>query len=547
MYDAINFSQNIYGGTARSMALGNAVTAVGGDLGTVGINPAGSAVAYYGQFTITPGVTVPSVRSSINYDGGGDEQHRSRFTLPNCGISMSFPTGNYSGLKNFTFAFVANQTSNFNMSPYTSWRNGQNSKLAEFASAAYGYDENVLAEYSAFNNSDIPWDVLAAYQSGMFGSYEKGEYGGYVGNTERISEDGSYHFVPGELSQTSSVNRTGVKSDIVINMAWNFNDNLYLGVNMGIPSATYRYSEFFSEAPVNIEQFPIAFHEGDTYFRSGSYEYNYLADISGIYAKVGLIWLPTRNIRLGAAIQTPTIMTVKEAWKYGCATDFDNVRFNGDIVSPQGEYTYGIRTPYRFNLGAAVTIGTRGFLSADYEMADYSVMRFKDVYDDGYDRYITNSDAFYDVNQTNKYFCGLAHQLRVGGELKVTPAFALRAGYTLSTSPERHWKDNRGNDVTADDYLANFADYDKNVMTLVSSNYYGDKTQSYSLGVGYSSPGSFFADFAVRMTDYPKWDFSPYYDYYGYTSNGDFIDLKAPRVHNTKSIFDAVLTLGWRF
>ena len=45
MYDAINFSQNHYFGTARSMAMGNAVTAVGGDLGSIGINPAGSAVA----------------------------------------------------------------------------------------------------------------------------------------------------------------------------------------------------------------------------------------------------------------------------------------------------------------------------------------------------------------------------------------------------------------------------------------------------------------------------------------------------------------------
>ena len=44
-YDAILFSQNHYYGTARSMALGNAMTALGGDLGSIGINPAGSAVA----------------------------------------------------------------------------------------------------------------------------------------------------------------------------------------------------------------------------------------------------------------------------------------------------------------------------------------------------------------------------------------------------------------------------------------------------------------------------------------------------------------------
>ena len=69
MYDAINFSRNEYLGTARSMALGNAVTAVGGDLGTVGINPAGSAVANYGQMVITPGISSSVVGSSYSPSG----------------------------------------------------------------------------------------------------------------------------------------------------------------------------------------------------------------------------------------------------------------------------------------------------------------------------------------------------------------------------------------------------------------------------------------------------------------------------------------------
>ena len=44
-YDALMFSENNYEGTARSVAMGNAFTALGGDLGAVTMNPAGSAVA----------------------------------------------------------------------------------------------------------------------------------------------------------------------------------------------------------------------------------------------------------------------------------------------------------------------------------------------------------------------------------------------------------------------------------------------------------------------------------------------------------------------
>ena len=56
-YDALNFSENDYEGSARTVAMGNAFTALGGDLGSISINPAGSAVAKYSQFSLTPALT----------------------------------------------------------------------------------------------------------------------------------------------------------------------------------------------------------------------------------------------------------------------------------------------------------------------------------------------------------------------------------------------------------------------------------------------------------------------------------------------------------
>ena len=40
--DALRFSDNNYYGTARSISMGNAFTALGGDLGSISLNPAGS-------------------------------------------------------------------------------------------------------------------------------------------------------------------------------------------------------------------------------------------------------------------------------------------------------------------------------------------------------------------------------------------------------------------------------------------------------------------------------------------------------------------------
>lgn len=59
--DALRFSENEYYGTARSVAMGNAFTALGGDLGSVSINPAGSAVQNYSQITLTPQINIMTV------------------------------------------------------------------------------------------------------------------------------------------------------------------------------------------------------------------------------------------------------------------------------------------------------------------------------------------------------------------------------------------------------------------------------------------------------------------------------------------------------
>ena len=169
MYDGINVSRNEYFGTARSMGLGNAVTAVGGDLGMIGINPAGSAVANYGQFVITPGLSVSVVEGSYYPEAGmnpptrfASQRRQSKMTLPNIGTSTVINTGRSRGVKSFTFAFVSNQISQYNYSSNVIGENSQTSKIAEFASGAMGWDESILQDYNSYENSNVSWDILTA-------------------------------------------------------------------------------------------------------------------------------------------------------------------------------------------------------------------------------------------------------------------------------------------------------------------------------------------------------------------------------------------------
>lgn len=551
MYDAINFSRNEYYGSARSMALGNAVTAVGGDLGTIGINPAGSAVANYGQLTITPGVSISAVGSAYSPYGETDygpvrNYSRARMTLPNLGISAVFPTGRSRGLRSWTLAVVSNQTSQYNYYANAFGQNSMTSKVAEFAAAAYGCDEGVLSRTDAFDGSDISWDILTAYQAGMFGSYGNGA--DYVGVTETIDPSGKWHYVPGPLSQTSVTHKWGSKNDVVMNLGLNFSDKVFVGFNLGLPYARYGYSEAFYESAVNPEQFPIVFmgddgSEYDTNFLSASYGYQYLADVDGIYGKLGVIVTPFEGLRIGAAVQTPAMYTITEHWQYSAATSFADDYFSDDKTSPEGEYSYNLTAPYSASFGLAWTFGTRGFVSLDYELTDYSIMRFRELNPGR----AVSQDIFFDLNEANRYFAGVAHNLRIGGEFRLTPAFSVRAGYSLATSPERHWTNDKGEDVTSGDFLAEFDAYNSRAKRLVSAEYYPDRTQAVSFGLGYSSPGSFFADIAAVLTSYPDSVFSPYYDYVNYDADGNEVNVASPRILNHRNLWNVALTIGWRF
>ena len=122
--DALLFSENEYGGTARSVAMGNALTAVGGDLGSLGLNPAGSAVAGYSQMTLTPALSFSVARAtSDNPELGYGDNVRTLYTrvkMPNLGVVANINTGRRHGLKRVSFGFLYNSTADYTGHMYAS-------------------------------------------------------------------------------------------------------------------------------------------------------------------------------------------------------------------------------------------------------------------------------------------------------------------------------------------------------------------------------------------------------------------------------------------
>ena len=520
-YDALLFSENNYEGTARTVAMGNAFTALGGDIGSVTINPAGSAVAGYSQVTLTPALTIsanttkgvsPFTDGNLPYFEKEMRSSITRFSMPNLGVTLNFDTHRTSGLKNVSIGFLMNRSASWDDDVYASGTNNSTSFMGSMAydATVNGYLGADLGAKDAYDF--MPWKPVVGYQSGMistFGGYDDQ----FVGASEVIYDNGEVA-IGGPLAQSYGRSVKGGKEDYVFNIGTNFSDFIYLGANLGISSLDYGYDEYFKEGAIDPSDFEIVMSNGDRlYFKDMSYRYSYSAAGTGYYGKFGVIITPGVGFRLGAAIQTPTVNRINEEWQMSGETSYTDADYNAYAKSPYGNGTYTMISPFRANFGLAYTLGQLAVISADYEMSDYGQMKYRT---DGIDR-----DYFENINNEIRECFGISHIIRIGAEVRPVSGLAVRAGYRAATSPELY--DSWGEKLPV------------------------SKTQNLSFGLGYSSKNSFFADLAVRKTIMPKEYFMPYADYM-FDADGNIIESAyAPEIMIDRNLWKVLLTFGWRF
>ena len=550
--DAYTFSQNTYYGTARSIGMGNAVTAVGGDLGTIGFNPAGSAVMGYSQFTITPGISFGSTSNSYSPYGDGKFSNEnnssiSRFNIPNFGAVINFNLGNDRGLKSISYGVVMNSTNKFLNKIVGGGMNDKSSYLGAMSVLAEGFNSGFLNGYLDANGSSIddgdypyyhgddrgyyaPWTSIVNAQAGAISNYGDSNDPAYVYRyigatevftpTDEYDKDGNRIYnvhIGGPLNQTYGRKVTGSKDDIVFNVGFNISDVFYFGANLGITTIDYNYHEYFKEYAQSPSDFPIVLtdNNGNNYtinFDNYRARYSYSMDATGVYGKFGFIARPGGGLRLGAAIQTPTLFDVHEKWQNAADVHYSDRGNDGSAYSPEGDFDYKLRSPYIFNAGLAYTFAGMAMISADYELTDYSLMKFKNNNNHEYD-----NDTFDAVNSSIKDLMGKSHTLRLGAEVKPAADIAIRAGYNYTTTPIGQYISDTGKETATSHH----------------------KLNAFSVGLGYSSPGSFFCDLAGRLTSYSNEYISPYINYLS--------DADSPLLKSSRDRWDVVLTLGWRF
>lgn len=393
--DALRYSDYKITGTARSAAMGNAFGALGGDFSSLSINPAGLGLYRSSEFIITPDVSKSNVDGL--YLGNTASDSRYNFSLNNIGYVATFQPNNNgeSSLVSYSFGVGFNRLRNYSMNMLVSGSNAQNSILTKFT-------ENVNDDYLAPADFDPYYEALA-YDTYLMDYDEE--------NDEFFNDltDAGYG-----QSQRKTINRRGYVNEYVFSLAANFNHKFYLGATLGIQDIYYSESTDLYEydANNNIDYFNNLNFE--TYLRTSGTGFNF---------KLGAIYKPINELRLGISIHTPTFYSLNDKYDN---TMLSNMTFNGATQnyssrSPLGEYDYELETPLRAVLSAAYVIGKKGLISVDYEVVDYSSSKLRNGGNNNYMFTDENSDI-------NEVYRSVGN-LRIGGEYRLNNILSLRAGY----------------------------------------------------------------------------------------------------------------------
>ena len=206
-------------------------------------------------------------------------------------------------------------------------------------------------------------------------------------------------------TQTSSVNSTGEMGEYVFSIGTSYEEKIYFGATIGLPSINYYENSIYSESNFS----------NDTNYSLNNFTYDqqFSAVGNGINLKLGTIIRVGENTKIGGAIHTPSYISIEENYSTSIITNWDN----GDRYSensPIGYFNYQITTPWKIIASLSTVLNKKYIANIEIEQTDYSFTQF---YSDNY--------QFIEENRTIKDLYTTATNVRFGGEANLYP-FKLR-------------------------------------------------------------------------------------------------------------------------
>ena len=407
-YQNATLIANDLNGTARYVAMGGAMEALGADISTIASNPAGIGLFRSSQVSTSFGFVSQSSTGSF------DKGDRTNISFDQVGIVWAMRSGKKSFLN---VAFNYHKSRNFNQIITAANHLGSGSQNIQ------AYAKGMLTGQlgaSSYTNSD--GDVV--YEPTFSGSYPA-----YYSQSDELYNqavnfdytDGNYYSYAAEDFTFKRAN-TGYIGEYDFNISGNINDRVYLGITFGIRDVHYKAYTRYTESLVNTSGTAL----GDVTL---SDERKITG--TGFDVKAGIIVRPLEDspFRIGLYVSTPTYYDLTTSNR--TRLDNDSEVGSYDYVTISNAYDFELYTPWTFGISLGHTIGTSVALGASYEFADYGTTdtRVKDGGYDWYDGYYNSSSSDHEMNDHTECTLRGVSTLKLGVEYKPLPQLALRIGY----------------------------------------------------------------------------------------------------------------------
>ena len=414
--DAMRYSQDNLSGTARFRAMGGAFGALGGDLSSINVNPAGSAIFSNNQITLT--LSNFNTKNNSNYFGTSTTANDNSFEMNQTGGVFVFrnhdPNNDW---KKFSFSINYENINNFDNTVFSAGVNPTNSVDSYFLSYADGVPLSVLRDSRYGELDHGAQQAFLGYQAYIINPVNENDDNNSQ-YTSNVTPGGNYY-------QENSIYSNGYNGKLSFNMATSYKDKFYIGINFNSHFTDFYRSTTFYERngnPVNL-----GYTVKSIAFDNDLYTYG-----TGFSFQIGAIAKVTNEIRLGLAYESPTWYHLSDEFSQDIAAVSENINgeLPADVVNPNvvNYYSpYELQTPGKLTGSFAYVFGKTGLISIDYAIKDYGNTQFNPS-NDPYYRGLNN-----EMNNT----LTTASELRIGAEYKIN-GWSLRGGYRFEQSPYKN-------------------------------------------------------------------------------------------------------------
>lgn len=486
VYDGVKIADKDLNGTARFVGMGGAMGALGGDITTMGTNPAG--IGIYRSNDVMTSFSYSAYGMESKYEGQKSTIDKNRWSFDNIGVVFATKIGNQTPLRYVNFGFNYKRSKSFykNMSmsgmmgvvenpsnPGSPYYVSQTNSMALQATDAERYVWDNSRQHLDFDNANR---IFSDPDAGWLGALG---YQGGLTERDRIDNEPDLYvpFLPVEPSSVFNSREKGGIDQYDFNVSFNINDRVYLGLTIGAYDVDYDKYSGYDES----------YKRGEGYSLES---YNNISG-SGFDVKMGLILRPFEYspFRIGFAVHTPTFYKLTYSTSAIVTNDYRDAntdelkRIIVDTYDYVGDMKrdYRLVTPWKYNVSLGYTVGTSLALGAEYEYEDYSTMKFKYSSNDG------GGDMEFENAEVKNCLKG-EHTFRIGAEYKVIPEFAFRLGYNYSSA------------VFRDEAVK----YIPSNSLITDTDFSNKRSQSnYTLGIGYRGK-MFYADLAYQLSTYKE-------------------------------------------